>query len=76
MPASKLASDSSKERLRSEQMAEPVIPAAIFRTYDIRGLVGSELTNQSIMLIAKAVASEALDADITQLLVGDRKSVV
>lgn len=70
MPASKLASDSSKERLRSEQMAEPVIPAAIFRAYDIRGLVGSELTNQSIMLIAKAVASEALDAGITQLLVG------
>ena len=64
------ASTNSTEHSLSEQRAEPAIPATIFRAYDIRGLVGSELTNQSIMRIAKAVASEALEAGITQLLVG------
>ena len=47
-----------------------LVPASIFRAYDIRGIVDEELDERSLYLISRAVASEAIDQDITQLLMG------
>lgn len=46
------------------------IPASIFRAYDIRGIAETELTEDTVGLIAKAIASEALDLGIESLLIG------
>lgn len=46
------------------------IPASIFRAYDIRGIVGQQLTKENIRRIGQAIGSEALDKEITTLLVG------
>nr|WP_324257400.1 phosphomannomutase/phosphoglucomutase [Cellvibrio fontiphilus] len=40
---------------------EKDVPAEIFRSYDIRGLVNSQITPQLAQLIGQAVGSEALD---------------
>lgn len=40
---------------------EEDVPAEIFRSYDIRGLVGSQVTPELAQLIGQAVGSEALD---------------
>ncbi len=40
---------------------ETNIPAEIFRSYDIRGLVGSQITPELAQLIGQAVGSEAID---------------
>jgi phosphomannomutase/phosphoglucomutase len=49
---------------------KPLVPASIFRAYDIRGIVDEELDERSLYLISRAVASEAIDQGITQLLMG------
>lgn len=46
------------------------IPAAVFRAYDIRGVVETELTVELAEFIGRAVASEALDRGETSLVVG------
>lgn len=46
------------------------LPDHIFRAYDIRGVVDSQLNADSVFLIARAIASEALDQNIDSLLVG------
>ena len=46
------------------------IPASIFRAYDIRGIADQQLTTQSVKRIGQAIGSEALDQNITSLLVG------
>ncbi len=61
--------ETSPDSLDSDSNTAVNIPDAIFRAYDIRGLVDSELTEESITLIARAVASEALEQGINQLLV-------
>lgn len=40
---------------------EADVPAEIFRSYDIRGLVGSQVTPELAQLIGQAVGSEAID---------------
>lgn len=40
---------------------EEDVPAEIFRSYDIRGLVGSQITPELAQLIGQAVGSEAID---------------
>lgn len=40
---------------------ESDIPAEIFRSYDIRGLVNSQITSELAQLIGQAVGSEAID---------------
>lgn len=40
---------------------EEDLPAEIFRSYDIRGLVGSQVTPELAQLIGQAVGSEAID---------------
>ncbi|MDP1932610.1 MAG: phosphomannomutase/phosphoglucomutase [Gammaproteobacteria bacterium] len=46
------------------------LPPNIFRAYDIRGVVGTDLDSGSIELIGKSLASLALDAGETTLLFG------
>ena len=46
------------------------IAAGIFRAYDIRGLYGSELNQESVTLISRAIGTEALESGIDCLLVG------
>ena len=57
--------------MQAETQTEPeLIPASIFRAYDIRGIAGQELTTQSVKRIGQAIGSEALDQNIGSLLVG------
>ena len=57
--------------MQAEKQAGPeLIPASIFRAYDIRGIAGQELTTQSVKRIGQAIGSEALDQNIGSLLVG------
>ena len=46
------------------------IPTSIFRAYDIRGIAEQQLTSQNVKRIGQALGSEALDQNITSLLVG------
>jgi phosphomannomutase/phosphoglucomutase len=43
------------------KISEEDVPAEIFRSYDIRGLVGSQVTPELAQLIGQAVGSEAID---------------
>lgn len=54
---------------RQPDHATSRIPAAIFRAYDIRGIVDEELDEPAIYSIARAIGSEAIDQGITRLLV-------
>lgn len=45
------------------------IPPAIFRAYDIRGVVDQQLNADNIALISQAIGSEAIDHGIKSLLV-------
>ncbi len=43
------------------KISEDDVPAEIFRSYDIRGLVGSQVTPELAQLIGQAIGSEAID---------------
>lgn len=45
------------------------IPPAIFRAYDIRGVVDQQLNADNVTLISQAIGSEAIDLGINSLLV-------
>jgi len=47
-----------------------MIQPAIFRTYDIRGLVGEELTEHTVYLIGKALGSLLRELGENQMIVG------
>jgi phosphomannomutase/phosphoglucomutase len=47
----------------------PPIPPAIFRAYDIRGVVDQQLNADNVALISQAIGSEAIDLGIRSLLV-------
>src|SRR5699024_5927711 len=47
-----------------------VIPAEIFRAYDIRGIAGAGLSEDIVERLGQAIASEALDQGETCLVVG------
>ena len=49
---------------------ESKVPAHIFRSYDVRGVVGKDLTPGLAELIGQAIGTEALDAGEHSLLVG------
>ena len=58
---------------QEEAAAEAIktkVPAHIFRAYDIRGIVGTDLTNEIAQLIGQALGSEALDIGEDTLIVG------
>lgn len=42
----------------------------IFKAYDIRGIVGTTLSNDTAELIGRAIATEALTQNITHIMVG------
>jgi len=46
------------------------LPAAIFRAYDVRGVVGSGLSPEAVRLIGRAIGSEAYDRGQQTLVVG------
>jgi len=46
------------------------IPQGIFRTYDIRGIVGKELTAETVTSIGRAIGSEAHDRGEQTVIVG------
>lgn len=49
---------------------DKTIPNGIFRTYDIRGIVGKELTVDSIYTIGLAIGSEAIDRGQKRIAIG------
>lgn len=52
------------------EASHPLIPASIFRAYDIRGIAEQQLSEDSVRLIGQAIGSEALDQGIDKLLLG------
>jgi phosphomannomutase/phosphoglucomutase len=48
----------------------PSVPASIFRSYDIRGVVGRDLDEDGIAQIGRAIGSEALSRGISSLVIG------
>ncbi len=46
------------------------IPAEIFRSYDIRGLVDSQLTPSNVVLIGQAIGSQAIESGEKTLIIG------
>ncbi len=60
----------SECRVTDEIHSPPHLPPlAIFRAYDIRGVVEQQLNADNIKLIGQSIGSEALDAGISNLLV-------
>jgi phosphomannomutase/phosphoglucomutase len=47
----------------------PLLPASIFRAYDIRGVVGKTLTSEGVFLIGKALGSLVRDSGEKQIAV-------
>lgn len=60
-------SDAPEEATADES---DVLSAEIFRAYDIRGIVGDNLTEETAFLIGRAIGSEAADAGEEQIVVG------
>ncbi|WGO98885.1 phosphomannomutase/phosphoglucomutase [Saccharophagus degradans] len=54
---------------QTEDVDDSLLPNVIFRAYDIRGLAKTEITKEIAQQIGQAVASEALDAGETTLIV-------
>ena len=66
------AGDESGPEEAAATADEPLPPAGIFRAYDIRGIVGSELTEAAARAIGRAAGSEAAAAgDDTLIVAGD-----
>jgi phosphomannomutase / phosphoglucomutase len=63
------ALNEKKETAAPVVIDENKVPAAIFRSYDIRGIVGIDLTVELAELMGQAVGSEALDQGEQHLIV-------
>ncbi len=46
------------------------LPAGIFRAYDIRGVIGEELTPRVAALIGQAIGSEVLEQGLREVVIG------
>lgn len=57
-------------RSQNDEKPMPSVPAAIFKAYDIRGVVGSTLTHSVAELIGQAVGSEGRARGVTRIAVG------
>lgn len=55
--------------LATQSTASATLDASIFRAYDIRGIVGESLTEESVFLIGKSLGSLVLDSGETQIAV-------
>ena len=51
-------------------ISKPSIPSEIFRAYDIRGKVGSQLNSAVMTLLGQALATMAAAAGVTSIVVG------
>jgi phosphomannomutase/phosphoglucomutase len=60
----------AKTSLDVAAYVETSLPAAIFRAYDVRGITDSQLTPQVTYLVAKAIASDAMEQGIHTLYFG------
>lgn len=58
--------DSAPDPLPAEALPKP----AIFRKYDIRGVVGEQLTSEVMYQLGQAIGSEVLDRGLDRLVVG------
>jgi phosphomannomutase / phosphoglucomutase len=58
-----------KQAATSEAENEASVPVAIFRSYDIRGVVGTDLNSELAEKIGQAIGSEAIDSNERRLLV-------
>jgi phosphomannomutase/phosphoglucomutase len=66
-----VASMTGEQKAVAKNTPPPVdIPAEIFRAYDIRGVVGKTLTEETVKLIGRAIGSEALDNKQSAIHVG------
>ncbi|QJD59647.1 phosphomannomutase/phosphoglucomutase [Pseudomonas sp. gcc21] len=52
------------------QNTPPVVPAEIFRAYDIRGVVGQTLTEENVYWIGRAIGSENIMSGQSEIAVG------
>jgi len=64
------AAPAGGEGLQVQEVPAPELAAEIFRAYDIRGIVGENLSADVVQVIGQAIGSEALDRDIQRLCVG------
>lgn len=62
--------DLDEESMELEEGDSQLVPAQIFRAYDIRGQVGSQLTPETIELIGQAIGSEAYERGQQTVYVG------
>jgi len=63
--------ESAVEEVLEEYLDDPVdVDPSIFKAYDIRGIVDKSLTEEAVNVIGRAIGSEALDQDLTSLVVG------
>ncbi|MGI1679550.1 MAG: phosphomannomutase/phosphoglucomutase [Cellvibrionaceae bacterium] len=62
--------DISPEDLFTVEDVYGEIPGEIFRAYDIRGIVETQLTPTNVVLIGQAIGSATLDAGDTSIVVG------
>lgn len=73
-----MAAPPAAEATASEEAVQPPPPplpapelaAGMFRAYDIRGVVGSELTARSAALIGQAIGTVALEQGLREVVVG------
>jgi len=64
------SSDNGNEDYNDERTSTQVtVPDGIFRAYDIRGIVGEQLTVELAQTIGQAIASEVLDQDEKAIIV-------
>ena len=52
------------------QRQNPIVDPSVFRAYDIRGIVGQSLTNESVFLLGQALGSEALEKGEQAIAIG------
>lgn len=64
------ASESSEGETMVQELEQLNVPQSIFRAYDIRGIVDETLNENTVELIGKALASEAITQGQTKLCVG------
>ena len=58
-PSAALGNDKARQRNAGQQKDSTMIPASIFRAYDIRGVVGDTLTPEIVYELGRASGSEA-----------------
>lgn len=62
--------DLSADDLFAAEAIQGEIPSEIFRAYDIRGIVETQLTPENVVLIGQAIGSAAIEAGESAIVVG------